>query len=244
MKVVATVEARMTSSRLPGKVMMEAGGKPILSHLINRLKAVPSLDDICLATTTNDSDDVLEEFALSEKINFFRGSESDVLSRVIGAAESVSAEVVVEITGDCPIIDHQIVDQVIRIYKNNDRDYVSNVKVLTYPVGMDVQVFSLDVLRRSQSMTTDPLDQEHVASHIRRHPEIFSHLNIIAPHNLHWPELGLTLDEYEDYLLLKKIIEHFLPTNELFSCLEVINFLKKNPKLIEINDHILRKGDE
>ena len=76
---------------------------------------------------------------------------------------------------------------------------------------MDVQVFSLDVLKRSQSMTSDPLDQEHVASHIRRHPEIFSHLNIVAPHNLHWPELGLTLDEHEDYLLLKEIIEHFLP---------------------------------
>jgi spore coat polysaccharide biosynthesis protein SpsF len=105
MTTVATIEARMTSSRLPGKVLLEANGKPLLGHLVQRLKAVPSIDKICLATTTNSTDDVLVDFAYKENISVYRGSESDVLSRVVGAAESVGATIIVEITGDCPIID-------------------------------------------------------------------------------------------------------------------------------------------
>lgn len=244
MTTVATIEARMTSSRLPGKVLLEADGKPLLGHLINRLKTIPSLDVICLATTTNTTDDVLESFAVKEGISCFRGSENNVLSRVIGAAESVDADVIVEITGDCPIIDPEIIEMAIRTYYNNSYHYVSNVKVPSYPVGMDVQVFSLDTLRRSQSMTSNPIDEEHVASHIRRHPEIFSHLNIVAPPSLHWPELGLTLDEIGDYLLIKKIIEHFGGDTPLFSCADSINLIKSNPDWIELNQHILRKGDE
>ena len=244
MTTVATIEARMTSSRLPGKVMMKANGIPLLTHLVRRLKSVQSIDVICIATTTNTTDDILETLAVSEGISVFRGSESNVLSRVIGAAESVAADVIVEITGDCPIIDPEIVEQAIRIYHSNSADYVGNCKVLTYPVGMDVQVFSLGVLKQSQSMTSSALDQEHVASHIRRHPEIFSHLNIVAPPKMHWPELGLTLDEQADYLLIKKIIEHFGTKNQLFSCSEVIDLLRINPDLISINSHIERKGDE
>jgi spore coat polysaccharide biosynthesis protein SpsF len=244
MTTVATIEARMTSSRLPGKVLMEANGKPLLGHLVNRLKAVPSIDKICLATTINTTDDALVDFALEEGISVYRGSESDVLSRVVGAAESVGATDIVEITGDCPIIDPEIIEQAIRIYHCNNLDYVSNVKVLSWPVGMDVQVFSLSTLKRSQSMTSDPLDLEHVASHIRRHPEIFSHLNIVAPPSMHWPELGLTLDERDDYLLLKTIIEYFGDNNPLFSCQDVVDALRRHPDWIGINDHVVRKGDE
>ena len=197
-----------------------------------------------MATTVNSSDDVLVNFAFEEGISVYRGSESDVLSRVIGAAESVGATNIVEITGDCPIIDPEIIEQAIRIYHCNSLDYVSNVKVLSWPIGMDVQVFSLSTLKLSQSMTSDPLDQEHVASHIRRHPEIFSHLNIVSPPSTHWPELGLTLDEKDDYLLLKKIIEHFGDDNPLFSCKEIVDILRINPDWININDHVVRKGDE
>ena len=113
MFVVATVEARMTSSRLPGKVLLEADGQPLLVHLINRLKSVESLDAICLATTVNTTDDILENVANDLGINCFRGSEQNVLSRVVGAAESIGADVIVEITGDCPIIDPEIVEMAI-----------------------------------------------------------------------------------------------------------------------------------
>ena len=105
MKIVATIEARMTSSRLPGKVLLPVQGKPMLYHLVNRLKAVPSINEIVLATTINSTDDVLIDFAKQESILSYRGSEEDVMSRVIGAAETADADVIVEITGDCPIID-------------------------------------------------------------------------------------------------------------------------------------------
>ena len=243
MKIVATIEARMTSSRLPGKVLLRALGQPMLHHLFNRLRAVPSIDEIVLATTVNATDDVLVEFAAGEGIAAYRGSEQDVMMRVVGAAESVGADVIVEITGDCPIIDPDIVEQTIQMYLHHDAAYVSNAHVRSYPDGMDTQVFRLETLRRSAAMTDHPLDREHVSLHIRNHPELFPKVHLVAPPSLWWPELGLTLDEEADYQLLKKIIETLGPVTPLFGCREVIELLKKNPEWIEINRAVARKGD-
>jgi spore coat polysaccharide biosynthesis protein SpsF len=244
MKIVSTIEARMTSSRLPEKVMMEAAGKPMLGHLIERLKLVNSIDHIVIATTTNASDDCIEEFASNMDVGIFRGDEDDVMNRVIGAGQSADADVIVEITGDCPIIDPEIIEQTIQVYKHNSVDYVSNNNVRSYPDGMDVQVFALDLLEKSAKMTDDLLDHEHVTLHIRNNPEIFSRINLFSTPELYQPDLGLTLDEKEDYILLKKIIEHFYDTgNPFFSCLDVIRFLKNNQELVDINSHVTRKGD-
>jgi spore coat polysaccharide biosynthesis protein SpsF len=166
-----------------------------------------------------------------------------VLARVIGAAESADAEVIVEITGDCPIIDPQIVEQTIRLFMANHADYVSNAHVRSYPDGMDVQVFRLSTLQRSAAMTNDALDHEHVSLHIRKHPEIFSPIHLLAPPEIHWPQLGLTLDEPNDYILLKKVIEYFDADNSLFSCLDVVNLLLERPDWLLINESVLRKGD-
>ena len=243
MKIVATIEARMTSTRLPGKVMMPVLGKPILYYLVERLKSVPSIDEIVLATTLNKTDDKIIEFAISENISYFRGSEDDVMLRVVEAADSVDADIVVEITGDCPIIDPQIVEQTILMYRANNADYVSNGHVRSFPDGMDTQVFALDVLKKSLSMTNELLDHEHVTLHIRNNPQLFTKINFVAPPELDWPELGLTLDEQNDYDLLKIIIEHFSQENILFSCLEVVQFLRSRPDLLAINNHVHRKGD-
>jgi spore coat polysaccharide biosynthesis protein SpsF len=163
--------------------------------------------------------------------------------RVIEAAESVNADIIVEITGDCPIIDPKIVEKTIQMFLAHSADYVSNAHIRSYPDGMDTQVFKLETLKRSISMTDDPLDHEHVTLHIRNHPEIFSHVHLVAPPELHWPELGLTLDEPDDYKLLIKIIEYFEPSNPLFSCLDVINLLRQNPEWLAINKSVIRKGD-
>lgn len=244
MKIVATIEARMTSSRLPGKVLLPANSRPMLYHLVQRLKRVESVQEIVLATTINAADDPLVEYARKINIAFYRGSEDDVMLRVIGAAESVNAEIIVEITGDCPIIDPLIVEQTIQMYLfNNDCDYVSNAHVRSYPDGMDTQVFRLSTLKKSAQMTNDALEHEHVTLHIRKHPEVFRHLNLVAPPDLFWPELGLTLDEQKDYLLLKSIIEYFGDSNPYFTCKEVIQFLKTRPDLLEINKDVVRKGD-
>jgi spore coat polysaccharide biosynthesis protein SpsF len=243
MKIVSTIEARMTSSRLPGKVLLPVLGKPMLGFLIERLRTVPSLDGIVLATTTNATDDVLERFARETGIGCFRGSEDDVMERVIGAAAFAGADLVVEVTGDCPIIDPQIVEQTIRMYHAHDVDYVSNAHVRSYPDGMDTQVFRLDTLRRSAAMTEDRLDHEHVTLHIRNNPQLFSRVHLVAPPELHWPELGLTLDEPADYELLKRIIEHFAPTDPMFGCLDAVRLLRANPGWCAINQGVLRKGD-
>jgi spore coat polysaccharide biosynthesis protein SpsF len=233
----------MTSSRLPGKVLLPVLGKPMLHYLVERLRAVPSLHGIVLATTTNATDDVLESFARQSGIGCFRGSEDDVMGRVIGAAQSADAEIVVEITGDCPIIDPQVVEQTIRMYRAHNADYVSNAHIRSYPDGMDTQVFRLDVLKRSAAMTDDPLDHEHVTLHIRDHPELFPHVHLVAPPDMHWPDLGLTLDEPADYELLKRIIEHFHSTNPMFGCADVVRLLRSKPEWRAINETVSRKGD-
>lgn len=243
MRTVATIEARMTSSRLPGKVLMSASEKPMLLHLVDRLKSVQSIDDIVIATTINQADNAIVDFAIEHSINYFRGSENDVMSRVIEAAEKFHAEVVVEITGDCPIIDPQIIEQTIQMFKVHDADYVSNAHIRGYPIGMDTQVFLTKTLIKSSLLTNDLLDREHVTLHIRNNPQIFSHLHLVPPPELYWPELGLTLDELSDYELLKIIIEHFYQENPLFSCLDVIKFLKSRPDLLNLNNFVIRKGD-
>lgn len=243
MKIVATIEARMASSRLPGKVLMEALGQPMLHHLVRRLRAVPSLDEIVLATTDNVADDVLAAFAAREQIGCFRGSEDDVMCRIINAARSAQADVIVEITGDCPIIDPQIVEQVIRMFRVHDAAYVSNNLIRSYPDGMDVQVFRLETLQQSAAMTSDRLDHEHVTLHIRNHPRLFPHVHLVAPPELHWPELGLTLDELADFELLKRIIGHFGGANALFGCLDVVRLLQAKPDWVEINQLVTRKGN-
>ena len=179
MKIVATIEARMTSSRLPGKVLMNVNKKPILSFLINRLRQVSSIDEIVLATTINSTDDELITFANLNELSFFRGSENNVMKRVIDAADEAKADIIVEITGDCPLIDPQIIEQMIQIYTNNSAEYVNNCHIRSYPDGMDIQVFSLNTLKKSYQMTSNQLDYEHVTLHIRNNPQIFSHIKIL-----------------------------------------------------------------
>ena len=242
MKIAAIVEARMSSSRLPGKVLLKANNKPMLEHLIDRLKSIKLIESIIIATTLNPSDDIICDLAKKNKIFYFRGSENNVLERVVKASNYYDPKIIVQITGDCPIIDPNIVDQIVMIYLENKCDYVGNSHIRSYPDGMDVQVFSKRNLLKSYSMARKKLEFEHVTLNMRMNPKIFKPLHVIAPKNIFWPELGLTLDENEDYKLLKKIIEYF-PKKYLFTCLEVVNLLKKNKKWIKINQHIKRKGD-
>jgi len=243
-KITAIIEARMTSTRLPGKHMLTAGGKPMIQHLVDRLKRVTSLDEIVMATTVNDADEPLVELAKKSGIQFFQGSEADVMSRVIGAAETVEADNIVGITGDCPVIDPLLVEQAIRMFFNNTCAYVNNAAVPGYPGGMNTQVYELASLKKSAEMTDDPLDHEHVTSHIFRNSELFPPLYLVPSPDLYWPELKLELDEPADYKLLKRIIEYFGQKNPFFSCREVIDLLRTKPDWLEINRNVLRKDFE
>lgn len=242
-KVVATIEARMTSSRLPGKVLLSAMEEPMLAHLVRRLRAAPSIDAIVIATTVNSADQPIVDFAHAAGVGCFRGSESNVMARVLGAAESAAADVIVEITGDCPIIDPDIVEQTIRMFFHHSVDYMSNAVIRSYPDGMDVQIFSLEALRTASQRTDNPLDLEHVSRYIYQHPNEYRIGHLVAPPSLHWPELGLTLDEEDDYRLLKQIIETLGQSDPLFGCNEVIRLLKSHPEWVAINSQVTRKGN-
>jgi spore coat polysaccharide biosynthesis protein SpsF len=242
-KIVAIVEARMTSSRLPGKVLLPAAGRPLLGHLVERLRQVPAVDEIVVATTSNAVDEPLVEFARQYGVTCFRGSEPDVMVRVLGAGEAAAADIVVSITGDCPLIDPLLTEQTIRVFLNNRCDYATNGHVHTFPGGYAVQVYRLASLRKSAAMTDDRLEHEHVTLHMRRHPEMFAPVYLVAPPNQHWPEIDLSLDEEADYLLLKRIFEHFGDANPYFGCRETVALLKANPEWLTINRHVKRKGD-
>jgi len=232
----------MNSSRLPGKVLLPAGGKPMLQHLVERLKQVQSLSGIVLATTVNPSDDILEDFAREIGIKCFRGSEEDVLSRVIGAAEQSNADAIVEISGDCPLIDPELIAQCIEIHRHNHADFVSNAAISSYPAGMDVSIFSVEVLKRSESMSTNPLHREHVCLNILQHPDDFFHLYVMAPPKLHRPEIELVLDEQRDYELICHLIDELGEDDPFFGCGVIVDYLKLHAEVMQINANVVRKG--
>ena len=240
--IVAIVEARMSSSRLPGKVLLHALEHPMLYLLVQRLKLVKSINEIVIATTTSPADQPLVDFCLKHDIRFYRGSEEDVLDRVLSAAIANNADIIVEITGDCPLIDPDLVQQAISIFQANEVDYLANCHIRSYPDGMDIQVFTVRCLQESSKQTHDKLDREHVTLHIRNNPLKFRQLHLIAPPSLYWPELGLTLDEKQDYELIKIIFEHFRGCIN-FSCFQILDFLKNFPHLLELNKSVTRKGN-
>ena len=239
-KIGAIVEARMGSSRLPGKILKEANGKVILSLLIERISKVKEINTVIVATTINQKDDVLVEFCKNNGINYFRGSEDDVMGRVLGAASHYHIDTIVEITGDCPLIDYNIISQVLNSYIHNKFDYVSNANIRSYPDGMDVQVFSKNILSDSYLKATTSIEKEHVTLHIRK-SDFYSKMDLIAPTNQFYPDLGLTLDEESDYILIKKIFESF-DSND-FTLDQILKLLKSDSTLKEINAHVIRKGD-
>src|SRR6266849_9654707 len=173
MKTVAIVQARMSSSRLPGKILRPVLGKPLLELLVERLKRTTSVDEVVIATTANEGDNEVESLTQRLGIGCFRGSEHDVLDRVLRAAQAASADVIVEITGDCPLIDFTVIDKLVDVYQKNSYDYVTNVLKRTYPRGLDTQVFATSVLEEVSRLTDDPVDHEHVSLYIYEHPERF-----------------------------------------------------------------------
>jgi spore coat polysaccharide biosynthesis protein SpsF len=231
----------MTSTRLPGKVLLPVLGKPLLELLIERLKRATVLDAIVLATTRNASDDVIETLAHRLGAGCFRGSEEDVLDRVRQAAHENSADVIVEVTADNPLIDPALLDTVVRTYLRNDADYVSNLLRRTYPRGMEIQVFSTAVLDRVAGLTLDPVDHEHVSLYIYEHPEIFSLLNVESGLPERYSDIRLTVDTKEDFALITKIFESLYPDNPAFTLQDIIALLDNRKDYLEINRSIVQK---
>jgi spore coat polysaccharide biosynthesis protein SpsF len=215
---------------------------PLLGHLIFRLQACENLDEIVVASTTSPADDLIEEYCKSLGVAIFRGDEDDVMGRVLTAAEAFSADIVVETTGDNPLLDPRIVDLHVQTFLSNTADYVSNVVVPTFPDGMDVQVFSLDTLRRSEASANHRLDREHVTRHIRQHPEIFRQINVLAPFEVRRPDLSVTVDVDADFEIVRLVLENLYKPSEPFTCNDLVVFLDAHPEIAELNSNVRRKG--
>ena len=241
-KIICTIECRMTSSRLPGKVLMDAiAGKSMLEIMVERVKKVAAIQEIILATTINKTDDSIETLAKKLNISCFRGSEEDVLSRVLGAAKKFKGDIIVELTGDCPIIDPEIISQVIDCYFHNDCDYASTGNPITYPAGMDTQVYSTKILERADIEGITPEDREHVSLYIVRNPAKFRLFTIVAPPALKDTNISVTLDEKNDCELIREVLRRLYSKNKYFSCYELVNLFKTEPSLLKINENVRRK---
>lgn len=236
LKCVATIEARMTSTRLPGKVLMLAGGKPLLQILIERLRRAPGLDGIVLATTENSTDDPVAALGHAMGVSVFRGSEDDVLGRICGALRAAQADICVEVTGDCPLIDPQIVGEAIREFlKTKDsHSYVSNSDPhRSVPAGLDVQVFQAKALYQLDAETIDPEAREHVSYGFYR-PESCSRWTprfIVYPSCTGAEDLLVTLDYAEDYAMIKRLHEELSVVSPMYEATDIIRWIRAHSDL-------------
>ncbi|WP_163537023.1 glycosyltransferase family protein [Gracilibacillus sp. YIM 98692] len=243
MKVVAIIQSRMGSTRLPGKVLKKVLGSPLLVYELERISRSKYIDEFVVATTDQSKDEPIVSLCEFMQIPFYRGSENDVLKRYYQTATAFNADVVVRLTSDCPLIDPEQIDRVIEDYFIYDYDlqYVSNVLKRTFPRGMDTEVFSLQALKKAYEKAVSKEDREHVTRYIINHPEIFKIFNVA--HSKNYSYHRWTVDTYEDFTLIKKIIETLYPHNPHFSMEDIIHLLDKNPKWQLINKHIQQKKD-
>jgi len=239
LKIVAIIQARMNSSRLPGKVLLPLKELPVLSWLMNRCSSCSLIDRIIIATTTDPSNDPIAEMYPYSTFRY-EGDEDDVIGRVLAAAKYTKAVIIVDITGDCPMADPRHIERMIDILTDRKVDYVSNCIERTWPDGLDIQVYWTKALESCIALFHP---KQHAGWNIAQHPEVFQTLNWPAPKRFHWPELGLTLDTPEDYQLLQILFEVFGET-PTFSVETVMEYLRNNPHLVEINKNVKRKVPE
>lgn len=236
MKTVAVVQARMGSMRFPDKVMRTICNKPMIELLLERLKQSKFIDQIVLATSTHVRNDSLADYVSQLGIKVYRGSEEDVLDRYYQAACEAKAEVIVRITGDCPLIDPVIVDKIIQDFHDKKVDYASNTLTPTYPDGLDTEVFTFKALASAWEFAKEPRQREHVTPFIKESEQFtrFNDVCLIDYSSERW-----TVDESEDFQLIKSIFEYFYPRLD-FGWYEILALSEKKPEWFMLNRHLIR----
>jgi spore coat polysaccharide biosynthesis protein SpsF len=235
-KVVAIIQARMGSTRLPGKVMMDIVGKPMLWHIINRVQRSQLLDEIVVATTTRKEDSVIAALAAECGTGVFLGSDWDVLDRYYRCAKKARTGTVVRITADDPFKDPAVTDLMVRTYLDHKGgvDYVSNTIRPTFPEGLDVEVFSYSALEDAWANAKDAFDREHVTAYLWRNPDRFRLLNVENElgdlSHMRW-----TVDTPEDLAFARAIYERLFDKKEIFLAADILQLLKESPDIAEIN---------
>jgi spore coat polysaccharide biosynthesis protein SpsF len=245
-RVIGIVQARVGSTRLPRKVLKDIVGKPLLWHVINRLKKAKLIDEIVVATTTKEEDEPIIKLAKDNDVKSYAGSEEDVLDRYYQAAKIHKADVIVRVTADCPLLDPDVVDKVIKYFLGNDFDYVSNadnvggrkVRKPTYPDGLDTEVFSFDALERAWKEAKMSFEREHVTPYIWKHPEIFKVGSVKCNEDL--SHMRWTVDYEEDLMFVREVYKRLYRKGEIFHMKDILTLLRAHSELMDINRKIVR----
>jgi spore coat polysaccharide biosynthesis protein SpsF len=239
MRIVTIVQARMGSSRLPGKVMLDVSGATVLARVIQRLQRAELAGELVVATTLDPADDKIVAESKRLGVKIFRGEEKDVLDRYYRAAQHFKAEAVVRITSDCPLIDPEITDKTIRAFLERQPDYASNALQRTYPRGLDTEVFTLDTLARTWRLAEKSYQRSHVTAYIYEHPEQFNLLPVTAAADYSWQRW--TVDTPNDLEFIRAVYCNMADPDN-FTWHEVLNLLERKPELLELNRHVMQKA--
>jgi spore coat polysaccharide biosynthesis protein SpsF len=234
--VVAIIQARMSSTRLPGKVLLPLAGKPVLEHVVSRIAQCSTIDAIVVATSLDPSDDVIEQWSREHAVTCFRGSLYDVLDRYYQAARVHGADVIVRITADCPAIDPTIVDKVVQGYLDSSSDFFGMAG--EFPDGLDCTVFSFSAIQRAWREATLPSEREHVGPYIEKNPHLFKSGKLELFSGL--AHLRWTLDEPQDLTFLQEVFSRLYRDNPTFHAEDVLGLLQREPELATINANIIR----
>lgn len=235
MKHVAIIQGRMSSKRLPGKILMDIAGSPLLAHVIRRAEAAHIFDAIVFATSTDPADDPVAEYCASNGKECFRGDLNDVLERYYQAARTYKADVVTRFTADCPLLDPAVIRTVVNAFDPARHDYVSNAIERTYPDGLDTEVFSMAALTRARNEAKLPSEREHVTPYLHKHPELFRIKHVTQSEDL--SALRWTVDEPRDLAFVRAIFAEL--GNGVFGQEEVLALLARKPELQAMNEGII-----
>jgi len=234
MKIVAIIQARMGSTRLPGKVLMDVEGKPVLQHVIERVKEVKRIDKIIILTTRDNNNNVIIELAKKEGIDYIRGPEDDVLNGFVLAAKKTNADVIVRVMGECLLLDPVIIDEGIERFFRDKLDYIGNETRRSFPRGLDFAVLSFSTLKKADELGKMLRHRRHVTPFIYENPQIFKIGYLTTEGILKRPNIRLCVDTKQDLELIRIIYKN-LYKGRVINILEVIKFLDENPELLKIN---------
>ncbi|MDD2962897.1 MAG: glycosyltransferase family protein [Bacteroidales bacterium] len=238
MRIIAFIQARMSSTRLPGKIMLPLLGQPLLLRMVHRVANSKYCNAVVVITSTQFHDDVVEKLCFENNVNCFRGEPEDLLDRHYKAAIAYQADVVIKIPSDCPLIDSKVIDEVISRYMEacESADYVSNLHPASWPDGNDVEVIKFEALEAAWKEANKPYEREHTTPFIWENPQRFNNINVTLGIGLDFSDkIRLTIDYIEDYELIKAIFERLYPINQSFGHEEIINLLQTLPHLNYIN---------
>ncbi|MDP4093179.1 MAG: glycosyltransferase family protein [Bacillota bacterium] len=244
MNIGVIIQARMGSTRLKGKILKSLpinSDITVLQQVIRRVRASLKVNCIIIATTESAQDNAIVDIAIKEKAKYFRGSEDDVLSRYFFAAKENNLDIIARITSDCPCIDPETIDYVVEAFIESDCDYVSNALERTYPRGLDVEVFSFKALKKAFDESSKSFDREHVTPYMHMNRNIFKVKNIIAPVKLNNPNIRITVDTYDDYMLLSAIYDYLYKDNILFKAEEIVSLFESKPWLYLLSMDVVQK---